>query len=352
MTYSLIAQPNGMTIGMDTGKIIWNPTNIQVGDHEVTVEVIDGNGGVDIQFFEVTVELSSPNQSPQFLSGPLNRIHLGNFYSYTPTVVDPDFDVLVFALVTGPTGMTIDNATGRLNWIPDSNDLGTHPISIEVSDSLSASDTQTYDLRVVQPNENEVPSFVSAPITGAAVGQKYRYPAKATDSDGDQLTFGVLLGPTGMAVNPRSGVLVWRPHGSQIGSHDVTLQVVDGFGGQAAQTFQIQIVEGNSAPMIESSPLLIATINEAYSYVVDRFDADGDDTKVSLVSGPKGMTFDSNTNALSWTPAATDLGGHRVELRVTDSKGAAGHQSFTIQVRNTNTVPQFTSDPITLSYCW
>ena len=347
LTYSLLAQPKGMTIGIDTGKIIWTPTNVQVGDHEVTVEVTDGNGGVDVQFFEVTVQSSSPNQSPRFLSDPLNRIHLGNFYSYTPTVVDPDFDLLTFTLVTGPTDMTIDNATGRLSWTPDGNDLGIHPISIEVSDNFGATGTQTYNLRVVQDNENEEPSIVSSPITGATVGEKYRYPARATDPDGDQLTFSLLVRPTGMAVNPGSGVLVWHPHGPQIGSHDVTLQVVDGFGGQATQTFQIQVVEDNVAPVIVSTPLLIATINKPYSYVVDPFDADGDDTEITLVSGPNGMVFDANSSTLSWTAAATDLGSHRVELRVTDSEGAAGHQSFTIQVRDTNTAPQFTSDPIT-----
>ena len=347
LTYSLLAQPNGMAIGIDTGKITWTPTNVQVGDHEVTVEVTDGNGGVDVQFFEVTVELSSPNQSPQFLSDPLNRIHLGNFYSYTPIVIDPDFDVLTFALAAGPAGMTIDNTTGRLSWTPDGNNVGIHPISVEVSDNFGATDTQTYDLRVVQDNENKEPSIVSSPITGATVGEKYRYPARATDPEGDQLTFSLLVGPTGMAIDPESGILVWRPHGSQIGSHDVALQVVDGFGGQATQTFQIQVSEDNVAPVIVSTPPLIATIDETYSYIIDSFDADGDDTEVSLVSGPNGMAFDVNSSTLSWNPTAVDLGGHRVELRVADSKGAAGHQSFTIQIRDTNTAPQFTSDPIT-----
>ena len=347
LTYVLLAQPNGMTIGIDTGTIVWDPTDVQIGNHEVTVEVTDGNGGVDVQFFEVTVALSSPNQSPQFLSDPLNRIHLGNFYSYTPTVVDPDFDILTFALVTGPTDMTIDNATGRLSWTPDGNDLGIHPISVEVSDNFGATDTQTYDLSVVQDSENEEPSIVSSPITGATVGEKYRYPVKATDPDGDQLTFSLLVRPTGMAIDPESGVLVWRPHGSQIGSHDVTLQVVDGFGGQATQTFQIQVSEDNVAPVIVSAPPLIATINEMVSYIIDSFDADGDDTEVSLISGPNGMVFDANSSTLSWTPMAAEVGGYRVELRVTDSKAAAGHQSFIIQVRDTNTAPQFTSDPIT-----
>ena len=47
--------PRGMRINVATGLITWGPTADQVGNHAVTVEVNDGNGGVAIQEFVVCV---------------------------------------------------------------------------------------------------------------------------------------------------------------------------------------------------------------------------------------------------------------------------------------------------------
>lgn len=56
LTYSLLAYPNGMTINSSTGLITWIPTNNQIRDYEVEVEVSDGELSVT-QTFTVTVSL-------------------------------------------------------------------------------------------------------------------------------------------------------------------------------------------------------------------------------------------------------------------------------------------------------
>ena len=56
LTYYLLAFPNGMTISSSTGLITWIPTESQIREYEVEVEVSDGELSVT-QTFTVTVSL-------------------------------------------------------------------------------------------------------------------------------------------------------------------------------------------------------------------------------------------------------------------------------------------------------
>lgn len=55
LTYSLTVAPDGMVIDSETGLIQWIPTNQQVGENVVTVQVEDPGGLLDSQEFTITV---------------------------------------------------------------------------------------------------------------------------------------------------------------------------------------------------------------------------------------------------------------------------------------------------------
>ena len=55
LTYSLTVSPTGMTINSTTGVITWTPTESQIGENEVVVEVSDGSRST-IQEFTITVD--------------------------------------------------------------------------------------------------------------------------------------------------------------------------------------------------------------------------------------------------------------------------------------------------------
>jgi len=54
LTYTLLVNPDGMTINETTGAVSWTPTEAQAGDHQVTIEVSDGEDSVP-QTFTITV---------------------------------------------------------------------------------------------------------------------------------------------------------------------------------------------------------------------------------------------------------------------------------------------------------
>ena len=80
-------------------------------------------------------------------------------------------------------------------------------MQIQVVDLDGALGVQTFDLEVRAPNLP--PEFVAGPITEIIAGEVYRYDADAIDSD-PLIIYTLLSAPPDMAVDLRSGVVVWR----------------------------------------------------------------------------------------------------------------------------------------------
>ena len=57
-------------------------------------------------------------------------------YDYDAAATDPDNDVLVYSLLTGPDGMEIHPDTGVITWLTTTQDAGENTIQIRVEDVL------------------------------------------------------------------------------------------------------------------------------------------------------------------------------------------------------------------------
>ncbi|MCF6324308.1 MAG: putative Ig domain-containing protein [Gammaproteobacteria bacterium] len=62
LSYLLIIAPAGMVVDAVSGLIQWSPSTADVGDHSVTVRVVDSAGGEDTQLFVVTVSAASSGE--------------------------------------------------------------------------------------------------------------------------------------------------------------------------------------------------------------------------------------------------------------------------------------------------
>ena len=95
-------------------------------------------------------------------------------------------------------------------------------------------------------------------------------------------------------------------------------------------------VPTNHAPAINSIPVTSSLVAVLYSYAVEATDADGDTLIYSITSsGPTGMTIDSSTGVLSWTP--TTVGDYNVTIKVSDGD-LFDTQAFTITVSMTEII--------------
>jgi len=88
----------------------------------------------------------------------------------------------------------------------------------------------------------------------------------------------------------------------------------------------------NSSPVIESDPVTTAKEGAAYTYDVEATDPNGDTLTYSLTTDLDGMTINSTTGVITWTPAAA--GSFDVTVEVSDDS-KSDTQSFTITVSET-----------------
>jgi hypothetical protein len=129
------------------------------------------------------------------------------------------------------------------------------------------------------------------------------------------------------------------------GNQALRLTVVDknpaaGTFSLSADKFTLVPSTGGVAPVITSSPVTTAIAGSPYSYDVN---ANGTPTPTySLVTAPPGMTINSTSGVISWTPTAP--GTVNVTVRASNGVSPNADQSYAITV---NSAPSITSTAVT-----
>ncbi len=105
----------------------------------------------------------------------------------------------------------------------------------------------------------------------------------------------------------------------------------------------------NQTPTITSTSITTATVDELYTYNVNATDPDGDTLTYSLTTNPTGMTINSTTGVISWTPTSTQIGNNPVTVKAFD--GALDDtQSFIIIVSKSPTPTPTPTHTYTVTY--
>jgi len=88
------------------------------------------------------------NHSPVITSIPVTEATAGTLYTYDVEATDEDDDTLTYALTENPSGMTINNGTGLIEWTPTQDQVGTHAVTVEVDDEKGGTDSQSFTITV------------------------------------------------------------------------------------------------------------------------------------------------------------------------------------------------------------
>jgi hypothetical protein len=71
----------------------------------------------------------------------------------------------------------------------------------------------------------------------------WTYQVKASDPDGDQLTYALSVAPQGMIIDPDTGRVTWTVPYDFRGKTSFTVVVKDGQGGEASYTAKVRITD-------------------------------------------------------------------------------------------------------------
>ena len=90
------------------------------------------------------------NRPPVVLPIPDQTTTVNQLYVFNVLAFDPNFgDVLTYSLRQFPSGMEINETTGLITWnTPTDTDIGSHPVTVRVTDSGGLFDEQSYTLTV------------------------------------------------------------------------------------------------------------------------------------------------------------------------------------------------------------
>ena len=128
--------PSWLTLadnGDGTASLTGTPTNADVGDHSVVLEVSDGTETVSQSF---TVTVTNTNDAPTFTSTAVTAATEDSAYSYAITTDDVDAgDTLAITASTLPSWLSLtDNGDGTasLTGTPTNAEVGDHSVVLEV----------------------------------------------------------------------------------------------------------------------------------------------------------------------------------------------------------------------------
>lgn len=98
--------------------------------------------------------------------------------------------------------------------------------------------------------EAKAPTIISNAPGSAMDSAEYTYQVRASGQPGDSFTFSLISAPDGMSIDPVTGLIQWTPSISQLGRHEVIVEVVDQLGGVSRQTFSVDVSPNGSVARV------------------------------------------------------------------------------------------------------
>ena len=356
---------SGFTISTN-GLISWTPEETNgPSTNIITFTVTDTNPpAINTTSFTVTnsfilVVLES-NLPPVLTLPPSTNINEMVVWSAQATATDPDVptNTLTFALVNGPTGLTV-SSNGLISWLP--NELqgpGDYTISVSVTDNgvPPLSVTNAFNIHVNEvnlppafpftPPDTNIFELTTLIVTNAAID---------TDFPLNPLTYVLVVTPTVTNASISSnGVITWTPTELQgSNTYQFTTFVTDT--NQFALTnqsflisniFFVTVLKTNSAPVWTNGyPAVVMdelTTTNVAAGAVD-LDVPTNSFTYSLPTNtPPWVTVDTNSGVVTLAPQEVDGPTNIIVTVIVTDDGVPPKSSstnFTVTVNEVNTAP-------------
>ncbi len=287
---------------------------------------------------------------------PLSNLvaQVGETVAFTVAAMDADQppQYLVYDLLAGPAGATLNPTNGSFRWL--ANLIGQHTVTIRVTDSGSPAEHSTASFQITVPDTgvNHAPIFNALADQSGIEGVEFVVFVSAVDPDGNTLTYTLEEGPNGATLDGETGRLAWLPTELDGGiAHEVAVAATDGAIPPASSrmVFYIQVMEHNRAPVIGTLTNLTLLLGQKLSLAVTVTDPDlpRQNLTLSLLTAPAGATVGTN-GALQWTPGKPAVGTNQFLLRAVDDgvPALSATNAFAVIVAE---APQFASGQVVIT---
>jgi hypothetical protein len=350
--------PQGMTVDVTTGALLWIPTPMQAGAiHEflltATKEDAQGHSLATLsQSLAVWVEppLQAPKMTaPSPLQGTQEQVT--SFWIEAETTRAEE---ILFSSIDIPEGASLGERSGVFRWRTQASDVGTHSLALQGLGSLGLATTLQLSLQIA--DRNDPPRILSWLPWGAVVGGALALPLVADDpldKPADMPFLWNLLVSSGASLDTTgaSPVLRWTPQAADSGRRLLLLEVEDSRGASATQWSVVTVTSQNQPPRWKRTPAVLPAREQAQAGVLWMFslqaeDDDGDPLFYRLKNAPEGMQVSQETGLLVWRPSLEQGGAFSVEACVFDGRGGELCHPFGVDVQGGRRgVPRFLTQP-------
>lgn len=308
--------PSGVTLNSSSGVLSGTPAAGTGGTYPITITAQNGATPNATQSFTLTVD-----QAPAITSANSAGFVVSTAGTFTVTASGFPAPTLGESGPL-PTGVTFNAATGVLSGTPAVATQGSYPITFTAQNGVGANATQNFTLTV-----GLAPAVTSASSTTFTVGSAGTFTVTATGFPVPTYSETGAL-PSGVSLNPTSGVLSGTPGAGTGGSYSITITAQNGIAPNATQNFTLKV---NQASAITSANTTSFTVASFGSFAVT---ATGFPAPTFSETGPlpSGVTLNSASGLLSGTPAGGTQGSYSITITAQNGVGTNATQNFTLNV--------------------
>jgi hypothetical protein len=331
LTYSLgLDAPDAASIDPVTGRFGWLTSESDgPGTYTISLRATDNGVPPRVGVVRFTVTVTEVNRPPVLAAITTAEAAEGSLLSLQLDASDPDLPAnsLSFSLVSPAPGSLSVSADGLLTWIPEESFGNTlQMVLIRVTDNGSPPLSSTGEVRIAVAEVNNPPVFVQPDPVSVDELTLLSVQLVAVDPEGTGIRFNLdSTPPTGLQLNPSTGLITWTPTELQgPGSYVLLVRATDSSAEQVSTVRELLITvrEVNQPPTL--APIASVTLDEGGTV---RFVAQASDhdrpaqiLTFSLDPGaPVGAAIDPVTGEFQWV-MDDDLGAgvHPITVRVTD----------------------------------
>jgi hypothetical protein len=300
-------------IDSKTGMITFSPAHEDVGTHIIKIRVADDDG--EESFIDLYLTIHDANNAPLITSTP--TIQAVEDVPYIYVLEAEDGDKLSYSIDKAPVGMSINQLTGIIHWVPINDQVGDNEVIVNVSDSQKAYALQTFTIKV--ENNNDAPVLEPIEFLTARVGGIFSYTVLAVDIDeGDTLEFS---DDTDLFdIDSTTGQIVFTPSNDDVGTFVIKITVTDSKGESDYRKIIFVVNNKNNPPTLVPISTQKLVEDESYTLVVETTYSD-QEANLTFSDDTELFEINPKTGEISFIPNGKDAGAHYVTITVTNGNG-------------------------------
>ena len=306
------------------------------------------------------------NEKPALVSltaDPASPQPAGTAIAWTATATDPEGDTISYQFLVNGSDRTGWTEKESWTWTPSDSEAGTSQVEVRIRDGQHAgpdgyddSKSSMYtvtappaalpQIPAVQTNEKPIlVSLTAEPESPQAAGTAITWTATANDTEGDTILYQFLVNGSDRTGWTEKGAWTWTPADSEAGTSEVEVLIRDGkhagpegYDDSKSAMYTVTALPAEvpptalpqlPAPETNDKPALVSLTADpaspqpagtAIEWTALAADPDGDAILYQFLVNGSDMTGWTEKESWTWTPAESEAGTSRIEVRARDDQ--------------------------------